>query len=135
MEDSAAAEVEAEEQIDIPGHYCSNVNRSYGSFRSGAGKPARAQEDNGPSAASEASAAPRKQPYRHKSHETSPLLTKVEDMSGQLSSPIEIAGIEGVDGAKRPWLRAKIQQKKPWWETPSVSITSSSMQGSYTDQV
>ena len=118
MEDSVAAEVETEEQIDIPGHEI--VNRSYGSFRPGAGRPVRAQEDHSPSASAEASAAPRKQPYRHKSLETSPLLTKVEDMSGQLSSPIEIAGIEGTDGAKRPWLRAKIQEKKPYWETASV---------------
>lgn len=82
----------------------------------------RVAEDDGASASSGISAVPWKHPYTIVAHETTPLLVKGEQMSAQLSSPIEIAGIEGHDGAERPWLRAlEAKKKKPWWETPSVS--------------
>jgi hypothetical protein len=75
------------------------------------------------SVSSAASAGRWKHPYTIIAYETTPLLQKAERMSAQLSSPIEIAGIEGQDGSERPWLRAlEAKRKKPWWETPSVSI-------------
>jgi len=74
------------------------------------------------SVSSAASAARWKHPYTVVAYETTPLLQRAERMSAQLSSPIEIAGIEGQDGSARPWLRAlEAKRKKPWWETPSVS--------------
>jgi hypothetical protein len=83
----------------------------------------RVAEDDRASASSAVSAVPWKHPYMIVAHETTPLLQKAERMSAQLSSPIEIAGIEGQDGAERPWLRAlEAKKKKPWWETPSVSV-------------
>lgn len=82
----------------------------------------RVAEDDRASASSGISAVPWKHPYTIVAHETTPLLVKGERMSAQLSSPIEIAGIEGHDGTERPWLRAlEAKKKKPWWETPSVS--------------
>jgi hypothetical protein len=81
-----------------------------------------ADEDDGASASTAVSARSWKRPYIIVAHETTPLLYNAERMSAQLSSPIEIAGIEGRDGAGRPWLRALEAKKKiPWWETPSVS--------------
>ena len=83
----------------------------------------RVAEDDCASASSALSTRPRKHPYIVVAHETTPLLHKAERMSAQLSSPIEIAGIEGQDGAERPWLRAlEAKKKKVWWETPSVSV-------------
>jgi hypothetical protein len=82
----------------------------------------RVAEDDHASASTAVSARSWKHPYIIVAHETTPLLHKAERMSAQLSSPIEIAGIEGQDGAGRPWLRALEARKKPWWETPSVSM-------------
>jgi hypothetical protein len=82
---------------------------------------ARVADDDCPSVSSAASAARWKHPYTIVAHETTPLLQGPERMSAQLSSPIEIAGIEGHDGSARPWLKAlEAKGKKPWWETPSV---------------
>jgi hypothetical protein len=83
----------------------------------------RVADDDRASVSSAASAARWKHPYTIIAYETTPLLQRPERMSAQLSSPIEIAGIEGQDGSARPWLRAlEAKRKKPWWETPSVSI-------------
>ena len=60
------------------------------------------------------------QPYNVVADEATPLLLKSERMSAQISSPIEVAGIEGAEGAERPWLRIPESKKKPWWDTPSV---------------
>ena len=85
-------------------------------------------EDHRASASATVSALPWKHPYTIVAHETTPLLQNAERMSAQLSSPIEIAGIEGQDGADRPWLRAlEAQRKKPWWETASVNVTAGNM--------
>jgi len=82
----------------------------------------RVAYDDRASESSAASAARWKHPYTIVAYETTPLLQKAERMSAQLSSPIEIAGIEGQDGSAQPWLRAlEAKRKKPWWETPSVS--------------
>ena len=82
----------------------------------------RVDQDDRASVSSAASAARWKHPYTIVAYETTPLLQKAERMSAQLSSPIEIAGIEGQDGSTQPWLRAlEAKRKKPWWETPSVS--------------
>lgn len=83
----------------------------------------RGADDDRASVTSAASAAPWKHPYTIVAYETTPLLQGPERMSAQLSSPIEIAGIEGQDGSAQPWLRAlDAKRKRPWWETPSVSI-------------
>src|SRR5436305_14202139 len=85
--------------------------------------PARVADDDRTSVSSAASAARWKHPYTIVAYETTPLLQRAEGMSAQLSSPIEIAGIEGQDGSAQPWLRAlEAKRKRPWWETPSVSI-------------
>ena len=78
----------------------------------------RVAEDDGANTSSAVSAAGGKVTYTTVPQETTPLLHNSEHMSAQLSSPIEIAGI----GAGRPWLRALEAMKKPWWETPSVSV-------------
>jgi hypothetical protein len=82
----------------------------------------RVADDDRASVSSAASAARWKHPYTIVAYETTPLLQKPERMSAQLSSPIEIAGIEGQDGSAQPWLRAlEAKRRRPWWETPSVS--------------
>jgi hypothetical protein len=89
----------------------------------------RVTHDDRASVSSAASAARWKHPYTIVAYETTPLLQKAERMSAQLSSPIEIAGIEGQDGSAQPWLRAlEAKRKKPWWETPSVSIVQTYLQ-------
>lgn len=121
MEDSTATELEVEACIgfepDSPAvHHWPRGSSS--SFLT------RGREDaclSAPSDTSGASAAPDRETYTVVAQETTPLLRKHEPMSAQLSSPIEIAGIEGADGAGRPWLRALPAKKIPWWETPSVS--------------
>jgi hypothetical protein len=85
--------------------------------------PAEVAENDRASASSTPSAARWKHPSTIVAYETTPLLQNAERMSAELSSPIEIAGIEGQDGSARPWLRAlEAKRTKPWWETPSVSI-------------
>jgi hypothetical protein len=95
---------------------------------------ARVADDDRASGSSAASAARWKHPYTIVAYETTPLLQKAERMSAQLSSPIEIAGIEGQDGSAQPWLRAlEAKRKRPWWETPSVSIAKISFAQNDTD--
>jgi len=120
MEDTAAA-VEAEAFIDAEALNIDTGTRGYyGTPDSASSSPTRVGEDDCISALSEISAPPVKQNYTVVANETSPLLPKHERMSTQLQSPIEIAGIEGADGQRRPWLRALGTKKIPWWETPSV---------------
>jgi hypothetical protein len=119
MEESTATIIEVETDIEADASisheelwspYCSTCST-------------RVAEDDRASASSAVSARSWKHPYVIVAHETTPLLHKAERMSAQLSSPIEIFGIEGQDGAGRPWLRAlEAKKKRPWWETPSVSI-------------
>ena len=120
MEDSIAAELEIEEGIDA--YKATGTIRSYDSLRSDKDNALVVGRQNDClGVASAGPAAPLQQLRRSSTTEATPLLAKVEVMSGQLSSPIEIAGIEGTDGIGRPWLTAKIKKKTPWWETPSVS--------------
>lgn len=121
MEDTAAA-VEEEAFIDAETlNIDTSTRRYYGTADSSTSSPTRIGEDDCISASSETSATRAKQNYTIVAHETSPLLPKHEHMSAQFQSPIEIVGIEGADGQRRPWLRALETKKIPWWETPSVS--------------
>src|SRR5437016_7216271 len=63
-------------------------------------------ENNRASASSTPSTARWKRPYTIIAYETTPLLQQTQRTSAQLSSPIEIAGIDSQDGSARPWLRA-----------------------------
>lgn len=118
MDYSRASPVEVEIDVEVDtsiGH-----DESWSPYSSSS---TRVGNDDRASVSSATSAARWKQPYTIVAHETTPLLQNAERMSAQLSSPIEIAGIEGQDGSARPWLRAlEAKRKKPWWETPSVSI-------------
>jgi hypothetical protein len=118
MDYSRASPIEVE--IDV------EVDTSIGPdelFAPYSSSPARVAENDRASASSTPSAARWKHPDTIVAYETTPLLQKVERMSTQLSSPIEIAGIEGQDGSATPWLRAlEAKRTKPWWETPSVCI-------------
>jgi hypothetical protein len=115
MDYSRASPIEIEIDVDVDTSIGHDELRSPYSSSSA--------HDDRASASSAVSAARWKHPYTIVAYETTPLLQKAERMSAQLSSPIEIAGIEGQDGSARPWLRAlEAKRKKPWWETPSVSI-------------
>ena len=118
MESSTATTIEVE--IDVEVDTSLSHDELWSPYSSSS---TRVAEDDRVSAPSSVSAARWKLPYMIVGHETTPLLQNVERMSAQLSSPIEIAGIEGQDGGERPWLRAlEAKKKKPWWETPSVSF-------------
>ena len=113
MEYNITTAVEVEAQVGFEPHLRRDAAQ---------GLPRGSLTDDGVSASSSASAAPNKQSYTVVVDETTPLLPKSEAMSSQLSSPIEIAGIEGAEGAERPWIRIPKSKRLPWWETPSVSI-------------
>ena len=120
MEDSAASIMEIDVELDISLSH----DELWSPYSSSATRVTGTSEDDRASASTALSAVQWKHPYTVVALETTPLLQKAERMSAQLSSPIEIAGIEGQDGADRPWLRAlEAQRKKPWWETASVSVT------------
>ena len=114
-------EVEAGIEADIEADRNVSYEEPWSSYYStcSAGTP---EEDGSASASTAISARTWKHPYIIVASETTPLLYEAEPMSAQLSSPIEIVGIEGQDGARRPWLGALEAKKKPWWETPSVRI-------------
>lgn len=118
MEESTATAIEVETHVEVdtsigPEQLWSPYSTS----------STRVAEDDRASASTAVSARSWKHPYTIVAQETTPLLHKAERMSAQLSSPIEIAGIEGQDGAERPWLRAlEAKKQKPWWDTPSVSV-------------
>lgn len=122
MEDTTATAIEVEAGVEVEALNIDTSARHHGMPESCSSSPIRIGEDECASAASDASAAPGKQKYTTVANETTPLLAKYERMSAQLQSPIEIVGIEGADGADRPWLRASETKQTPWWETPSVSV-------------
>lgn len=118
MEVSAAAVLEAAAEVDIYHILDDDENSAVSSNRLGVQLP-----DDCVSVGAVWSAAPTKSAYIIEVHETTPLLPKAERMASELSSPIEIAGIEGASGRKRPWDHGLPVKKQPWWDTPSVSVT------------